>query len=131
MAFYIINAEIEDKNKEMLVNLDYKNVLDIVQSKIDPDFKIHTLMNKVKRLEDYTQEFDRLMKISSLTLYHKNKIVNLINQRDFQKLKWKLAKYQNMGELNGHLNRYLYTKCINWPNYIQLAYIKQEDENDD
>lgn len=73
-----------------MVNLDHKMILDIVKSKIDADFKIHTLMNKVKRLEKYTKEFNRLMNISGLTLQHKNYIIKLVNKRDFQKLKRQL-----------------------------------------
>lgn len=51
MAFFITNAQITDENKVLLKNLDHNMILDIAKSKMDPDFEIQTLVNKVERIE--------------------------------------------------------------------------------
>lgn len=51
MAFFITNAQMTDENKVLLKNLDHNMILDIAKSKMDPDFEIHSLVNKVERLE--------------------------------------------------------------------------------
>ena len=94
MAFFITNAQMSDENKKILENLDHSMILDIARSKMDPDFQIHTLVHKVQRLElNYRFELDRLFSVSDLSVQKRNKIVDLVNQRDFDALKVVLRIY--------------------------------------
>ena len=56
MAFFILNAEVKDEHRKLLANMDHPMILDIVKSKVDPNFQVHTLMSKVQRLETHSKE---------------------------------------------------------------------------